>query len=196
MATVLTLAGLGWATTPIMDSLYNGFARIGGNTSQPIAYPDFGPIDDGVAMLHNAIRSTSGQKIVVGHSKGAQIAGNWLRQHAGDPGNPPPSELSFVLTGNPDRKYGHAPWDSNYSTDLTPNYTQYTVKDIARYGDGWCNWPSSNNPFNTGANNPLGWASALAGMFTIHLLYFQVDINNPDTIDTIVEGNTTYYLVA
>jgi hypothetical protein len=69
---------------------------------------------------------------------------------------------------------------------LTPDTTQYRVKDIARRGDGWANWPDPATP--------LAVARVVAGLLTTHMNYFRVDVDDPDPISVQVVGNTAYVI--
>lgn len=66
----------------------------------------------GVENLTAALSDgTTGQQIVFAYSEGARAAERWLDENAGQEGVPSPEELSFVLMGNPTRKYGGADRD-------------------------------------------------------------------------------------
>ena len=137
-----------------------------------------------------------GRLLVFGHSEGSQVAGRWMEAYA-VADSTPTNELSFILLGNPERKYGRPPWDVNFTgaDTITPG-CKYNVKDVTRLGDGWSNYPSPANRFNTTVSI-FSWAAAIAGMFFIHPYYHTVNLDTLDSaaLDSYVEGNTTYYVV-
>jgi hypothetical protein len=140
-----------------------------------------GSIYTGATNLDKLIRATPGPKIVFGYSQGAQVAGTWLRRYAHLADAPPLNELSFLLIGNPERKYGQQPWTKKQ----TPDNTQYTVRDVSRRHDNW----SDYNPKVHGTNK----IRALFG--SIHTNYWN---SNPyDAKASIIKtvGNTTYVLI-
>lgn len=137
-----------------------------------------GSIQTGATRLNTAIRTTPGPKIVLAYSQGAQVAGAWLRRYAYQPDAPHPNTLSFILIGNPERRYGKQPWTAK----VTPDDTQYTVRDVARSGDNWADYKGVP-------------ASRFLAMFgRIHTDYWGVNLEVPGTIIHTV-GNTTYEVV-
>src|SRR5712675_1449631 len=99
-----------------------------------------------------------------------------------------PQNLSFVLIGNPCRKYGGYTIPVGQLIGLvTPPDTQYQVVDVARQYDGWADAP-------TDPNNQLAVANAMAGGLFIHTDYTNVNLNDPNNV-TWKEGNITYVLV-
>lgn len=148
-------------------------------------------IDNGVSALDALIDATPGPKLVFGHSQGAQVASRWLRTHAGDPDAPPAEELSFLLIGNPLRKYGGfiigKPEVGGAIGLPTPNDTRYSVTDIALQYDGW-----ADTPTKPGA---LAALNALEGQFARHSRgYFSADPDDPNR-KTYQENTTTYVLL-
>jgi hypothetical protein len=197
MTTVISLGGRGanGGDGPYMVQICYGWSEAAGRTRYNIDYGN--DVGTGVGLLHTAIHNIAGVKVVFGHSEGSQVAGRWMEAYAaGD--STPTDDLSFILLGNPERKYGRPPWDVNYTgkDTITPN-CKYNVKDVARIGDGWANYPTAANIFNSSLN-PLSWANAIAGMFLIHPFYHNVNLDTLDAnaLATHVEGNTTYYVVA
>ena len=148
-------------------------------------------ISDGVLNLDAALRTTPGQKIVLAQSQGAQVASRWMREHAGDPAAPRPSELTFVLTGNPLRSDGGGyiigRTEVGGTTGLpTPTDTPWHIIDVARRYDGWADWPVDQD-------NETAIKNAKMGKRKLHTKYSKVDINDPrSTVWT--RGNTTYVL--
>lgn len=202
MATVITLAGLGWQSTDIMNTMYGGFAHTGGNTYHPINYtPQFdGVFSNGVGLLNTAINTLPTPQIVVGHSLGSQVAGSWLRQYGASQAAKA-ATTRFILCGNPERRYGgraNIPtWNVNGAVNRCVPETAFTVDDVARQGDGWCNWPAASNVFNTNGYDGSAVGKALIGMFTTHMLYLSVNLNDlyGTHLSVSVLGNTTYHLM-
>lgn len=169
-----------------MSRVCRGFAVTGGRRQIQVRYPatldpnGTGSIAVGCDNLNRLIRATPGPKIVLGYSQGAQVCGAWLRRYAARADAPSPDELSFILIGNPERKYGQQPWTAK----TTPDWTQYAVRDVARRNDNWADWHGSatDNRFR-----------AMFGK--IHTNYWQTDIYDPAAEVVKVVGNTTYVIV-
>lgn len=137
-----------------------------------------------VATLNQAVRDgTTGKQIVFAYSQGARVAGRWLTENAGTEGVPSPEDLSFVLMGNPSRKYGGS--DRDWETTF-PN-TDYRVIDVSQQYDMASDFP--DDPFNL-----LALLNANAGFFFTHQDYETVDIYDEANY-VWVEGNTTYVFV-
>ena len=184
MTTVLTVAALDYG----LDKRINYMARVcrrfavtGGRTQiqVPIASTldpsGEGSIRTDAIALNQYILNTAGEKIVFGYSRGCQVAGEWMRLYANNIRAPHPSELSFVLIGNPERGQGHPPWVKK----TTPTTTQYTVWDVCRRDDGWANW-------NGKARNVIGMLGAA------HMKYWNTDLYGPDNQIVGVAGATSY----
>lgn len=139
-----------------------------------------GAIATAARALDGLLRRTPGPKVVFGYSQGAQIAGEWLRRY-GKLQPIPPAELSFLLIGNPERRYGKQPWTKK----TTPDDTGYRVRDVARRHDNWADYDPKVHPTNK-----------LAAMFgNIHTNYWKTDIYDPRAEIVRVVGNTTYVRV-
>ena len=115
----------------------------------PVDYPaSLGrqSIDKGVESLNRCLHSTPERLLVFAHSHGVQVVSRWLRTHAGDPDAPDPTLVSFLLIGNPLRKYGGAGVgrpELDGSLGLpTPTDTQYRVFDVTLQYDGWADAPT------------------------------------------------------
>ncbi|MGB7503964.1 MAG: PE-PPE domain-containing protein [Mycobacterium sp.] len=137
----------------------------------------------GVIDLNNKLLDgTTGKQIVFGYSQGARVASDWLSEYAGEEGNLSPDEVSFVLIGNPSRKYGgaHVGWGQ-----VTPD-TDYKVLDVSRQYDMASDYPDR---FNL-----LAIANAYAGFAFIHENYEEVDLYDPANY-VWTEGNTTYVFI-
>lgn len=71
--------------------------------------------------------------------------------------------------------------------------TAYTGTEVIRQYDGWADWPDDTR-------NLLAVANALAGMFSIHTNYRNVDLNDPNNVRYTPDvagqpGNVTYVWV-
>lgn len=189
MTTVLTVAALDLGidrAINYMAKVCNGYAVTGGRTQiqvpsrgllDPSAGDDpNGSISRAADSLDALIRSTGGPKIAFGYSQGAQVCGTWLRRYAHRFDAPDHRDLSFLLIGNPERRFGKQPWTKK----TTPDDTQYAVRDVARRGDNWADY------HGTPANKFL----AMFGK--VHTNYFGVDLDGPDMQAIQHVGNTTY----
>lgn len=194
-----TVLGLDPAFFPVMGTWMNDFATSNGRTFRRVWYPNIPSADNaeaGVAALDRHLHQTPGMKIVFGHSMGAQVAAKWLRER-GPTSDIPPSEVVFVLGGNPERKYGGALsvptrpklWDMwrvepTYGGPGIPDDTPYTVIDYARQYDWWADGPTVPTPSRSAQSNCSQ---------AVHRDYFHVGIDDPDVL-TFVEGNRIYKL--
>lgn len=190
MTAVLTVSALDFGA----DKLINYMARVcrrfavsDGRTQVQVKYPAMldpdatGSIAVGCENLNKLIRTIKGPKIVLGYSQGAQVCGSWLTRYANNALSPPPAELSFVLIGNPERRFGRQPWTKR----VTPDDTRYSVRDVARRHDNWADYDPSVHPKNK-----------LAAMFgKIHTNYWNVDVYDTSAETVAVNGNTTYVRV-
>ena len=182
MTTVLTVAPLGGRD---MTRWCGGWAGRQGEVVEVPTAADLSvkAIPDAARSLDAVIRGTAGKLIVFGHSQGAQVASEWLREYT----SADRDRLEFVLTGNLERKhYGYA---ANKPTwvpggnirGLTPDDTGYRVLDIGRRGDLWANYPGGLLAM---LGLPLCWP---------HLNYSKVDPDNIDPRHVVkIVGGTTY----
>jgi hypothetical protein len=148
-------------------------------------------IDLGLQALREALTGVTGPKLVFAHSQGAQVCSRWLREHAADPDAPPPSELSFLLIGNPLRKYGGyivgRPEVGGRTGLPTPNDTPYAVTDLKLQYDGWADWPGDT------ASLPAKW-NARTGQNKRHCYgYLSADPADPTRL--VHRENTTSYVM-
>ena len=196
VTTVITIEGLDFGITDYMPKALHGFATAPGRTRVRLKYPagmSVQSILKGARALDEMIRATPGNKIVLAHSQGAQVVGQWMREHAYAEDAPSPDELSFILIGNPERLYGRRPNSKGFDGKLllpTPNDTQYKVLDLCRRYDGWCNadnWPDTDTP-NT--------ARLRMGRMFEHTHYENVSIDDPGNMAREAVGNTTYAVTA
>ena len=192
VTTVITIEGLDFGITDYMPKALHGFATAPGHVRKRLKYPAAMSVQSilkGAWALDEMIRSTPGPKIVLAHSQGAQVVGQWMREHAYAEDAPSPDELSFILIGNPERLYGRRPNSKGFDGKLllpTPNDTQYRVFDISRRYDGWANadnWPDTDTP-NT--------ARLRMGRMFDHPHYENVDIDDPSNMVRATVGNTAY----
>lgn len=197
--TVLSMVGLNfnlsWGGIPAdyMPLALQGVLAASPYTMQKVSYPaslQKNSITDGVKNFDKAVRSTAGLKIGFGHSQGAQVMSRWMRQYKDDPTAPGPSELMFVLIGNPLRSTGGyiiGRAEVGGATGLpTALDTPWTIVDVARRYDGWADWV-------TDPSNKIAVQNANSGKQLIHTHYENVNLYNPDhTVWTV--GNTTYVL--
>src|SRR3954469_2305389 len=111
-ATVLTLEPLNLGVSNITPQQLQGSLCNAPNTCQNVPYTaelSLISIPSGAAALNSAIiakrvADPSGTIIVSGFSEGAQVASRWMNDYGSLPNAP--QNLSFVLIGNPCRKYG------------------------------------------------------------------------------------------
>ena len=184
---VLTLRGVvPWSIDGVLQGAVCG--QQSGNTCSTLNYPeilgDIG-VDWGAHMLDDELHDPTRPQIVSAYSQGAAVAAQWLNQHAADPDAPSAKDLSFVLIGNPKRKYGGAPWA--YPRGEVATNTQYTILDVAREYDNVAD--NLDDPWNM-----LAMANAICAYFYAHTAYAAVDLVNDEKL-VWQEGNTTYVLV-
>lgn len=152
--------------------------------------PSMDNAEEGRDNLDAALHAYPGKKIVEAHSMGTQVECKWLRD-IGPDSDIDPDDVIFVGTGNPERKYGgvttvpDAGLPAIYGGIGPPADTPYTMYDIARQYEFWCDYP-------TGEMNDTAKRAAIAGLF-LHLDYSQVAVNDPANVE-LVEGNVHYLL--
>lgn len=142
----------------------------------------------GMDLLDKALRQplpdpAQPHQIVYGYSQGARVAADWIAKYAGTEGAPSPENLSFVLIGNPGRKYGgaHVGWGQ-----AVPD-SDYAVLDVARQYDMASDFP--DNPLNL-----LALLNVFAGFAVTHTDYEELDLYDPANY-VWTEGKTTYVFV-
>ena len=166
----------------IMTSVFGGAFAGPDYTCQRLNYPaKFWPltgprsptlgasIAQGVEMLDAAIKSTTGDMVVVGFSQGCLVIEQELRNLETDPGAPPPCDLSVVLVEDPIRPGGmlssyFAPGRTIPVLDYTmiePADTRYDVTVIEREYDGAADWPENRRA-------AIATMNAIAGFLTMH----------------------------
>jgi diacyltrehalose acyltransferase len=182
-ATVLTLSPFSYPGG--IDNQLQGVVCQAGRTCVPVNFPIL--VTPGVPILDDAIKSTSGPIIVFGYSEGAQVAEQWVREHADDPNNP--KNLTFVVVGNSTRAYGGSNTLGSGSFGEVWPQSQYQVIDIARQYDLAADFP--NNP-----SSPyflLAVVNALVGGLGTHD-YTEVNLNDP--ANTVFKVGAITYVLA
>jgi hypothetical protein len=162
MSTVFTLSGQDDPLLGLMAFRLKGEVTAG-NTVVPILYNNFGfdnllialgqlippeflfTINLGAEQLDVQLNNVAGDKVVFAHSMGAVVAARWLQEYAPS-SDIPPDDLTFVLIGNPVRKYGGSLYPS--SDLVVPEDTDYSVRDIAAQYDAFADWPNLHNSPN------------------------------------------------
>lgn len=192
----MIVLGLDPAFFPVMGVWLNRYATTGGRTFTRVRYPNIpsaGNARRGVEALDRALHGTDGPLVVFGHSMGSQVAAKWLRE-IGPASDVDPAAVTWLLCGNPERKYGGAlcvadtprywgPVQASYGGPGIPEDTPYTVVDYARRGDFWADAPDPRSPFTL----------AGPGSQQVHCNYFSVGLDDPDVV-SYTEGTRTYKL--
>ncbi|MBB3604622.1 pimeloyl-ACP methyl ester carboxylesterase [Mycolicibacterium sp. BK556] len=166
------------------------------NHCQPVdyfAFPGGAFTDSGAAKVVQAIDALPDdeQIILFGHSQGGQVVYSDLRRFAADPSSAPdPSRLTWVSIGNPENPYGGRRNKTETPNQWLPPDTAYTGIEVIRQYDGWADWPDD-------PRNLLAVANAVVGMFSIHVDYKNVDLDDPNNVRFTPEvngqpGNVTY----
>lgn len=190
--TVLALPGADLHLRNGMDEEFRGVFSRAPYTMRVVDYPrnlSLDSIPDGVVNLDTAIRATPGTIIVLAYSQGAQVASEWMREHARDPTAPGADRLTFVLFGNPLRACGGAKVGepTRRTTGLaTPTDTPWHIVDVARRYDGYADSPTDKGNSDAVRNADLG-------KLFIHPHYEGVDLNDP-SLTIWHRGNTTFVL--
>jgi len=197
---VTTVLGLDPAFFPVMKTWMRNYATTGGRAFQRVPYanvPSPRNAAKGVVALDAALHRTDGPVVVFGHSMGAQVASKWLREYGGH-SDIDPARVTFLLCGNPERKYGGALFapsaprflggmmkaQPSYGGPGIPDDTRFTVLDYSRQYDWWSDYPTSVSPSRAAIAN----ASQ-----AIHMDYWRVGLDDPD-VRSYTEGTRTYLL--
>ncbi|TPG32198.1 PE-PPE domain-containing protein [Mycobacterium hodleri] len=142
-----------------------------------------------VDNLNAMILGTPGPIYLLGHSRGAQIIGDWLATY----GRTAPPDLiarivTVILLGNPQRAVGGRGGTSADGKKLipTPSDTPFEVIDFCRRADGWANadgwWVKP-------------WAiptKQVSRSNTAHLFYANVSPFDAGNLTRARVGRTTY----
>lgn len=151
----------------------------------------------GAHDLDNALRTYSGKRIkVFGHSMGSEVAYEWLDTYGPTAGSyASPSRVQFILSGNPQGKYGgiqrvpSPPFGTVYSYPGTPglngNLSPYPLLEVVRQYDYFADYPNVASPSQTARDNA---STAIHGDYTM------VDLASPANL-VLTEGKITYMLV-
>jgi len=172
------------------------------NTCQPVDYLALpGEIynEKGAVLLQQAIGAVpadGGPATLFGHSEGGQVIYAALRHWAADPSTAPDqSRVSWVSIGNPENPFGGVVEKLGLkSTPRLPADTAYQGIEVIRQYDGWADFPSDRT-------NLLAVANAIVGALTIHPLYNNVNIDDPNNVRYTPDkpdgtpGNVTYVFV-
>lgn len=193
MTTVLTLEPLDFNVVG-NTMLHNLRGEpVEGNAVVQVMYPASfasNTIPKGVAVLDMLLKKIPGEKLVFGHSQGAQVASRWLREHSHDFDAPPENLLSFLLIGNPLRKYGGfiigKPEVGGMIGLPTPNDTQYEVTDVKMQYDGWADVPDQSTFF-------ANWNASI-GRGDRHCFGYR-DATLSDPNRKVCKENTTTYVM-
>lgn len=152
-------------------------------TCQDVVYSRLSDTE-AVAILNTAVRDGStGRQIIFAYSQGARVAARWLKENGNTEGAPTAADLSFVLMGNPSRKYG----GSDRDWDYTFPDSDYAVIDVSQEYDLASDFPDDRR-------NWLAMMNANMAFFTTHQDYEAVDIYSEANY-VWTEGNTTYVFV-
>ncbi|AHB79611.1 hydrolase [Mycobacterium phage Validus] len=179
--TVLFLSGSGWTDADYVPEVIAPFVTpiVAGSVDLVPVRPATG------AAVRAALAAADGPAVVFGLSQGADTAREVRAALAADPAAPPPSQLSFVVVGDPGGPGGlrdrlgmaPAPVDSAY--DLTDVYGEY---------DPWRDFPDRLNP--------LAIANAVAALPYVHMRYDDGVLDElaglePTSVETSPAGGTT-----
>lgn len=217
--TVLLCNPIGVDDTQLMNTLLRGTILNPTDTLINIAYtnqPGAANIADGVAKLDAKINDVRGEKLVFAHDLGAQVATKWIRDHNAD-SNVPAADLSFLMIGNAERKYGgmiHGLDGFSAIADtagLPGAKVRWQVTDFARQYDGWADFPTAPKirailegmsaigagetvytetmrAIASAVTDNADWtamANVIAGMASVHTVYFDVAVDDPNNISYV-----------
>jgi hypothetical protein len=141
-------------------------------------FPSRQNIEQGVTALENWL-PTHPDSLVLGTSEGAQVAYQYGREN-------PTSTQQFVVSGNPERKYGGI-----FYSMSGPTPTGGEITDVALQYDFFADFP--NNP--SSQYYWLAVTNALVGGIWTHIVgYNTVNLSSPNNV-VWQEDNITYVLV-
>lgn len=161
-----------------------------GNVMVPLWYPTFGlfgsEADTGASILDQQLRETSGEIICLAHDQGAVVCSDWLMNYAPHASSYAPEDrVSFILLGNPMRRYGGLMYALNfYPKARYPTDTPYQVTEFTRQYDGYSDVPDI-------IGNIVADINVFAGQIGIHPYYNNVRLEDPLNV-SYQEGNVTY----
>jgi hypothetical protein len=176
----------------VLDGYFANDTRVAVSTPEQF-WPFFPPdtlsasVAQGAQDLDAAITSTPGQKVVFGVSQSALIVNEEKQQLLTDPNAPPPSQLSFVVEGNPARPNGglftRFPWLSSIPfvgigpTTASPD-SPYDTIDVAAQYDMAADFPKY--PLNVVAD-----VNAVMGFFSLHPNYTSLSTQQHPNLSTL-----------
>jgi len=172
------------------------------NVCHPVDYlalPGDAFNEKGADLLQRAVAALpadGGPVTLFGHSEGGQVIYAALRHWAADPSTAPdPSRVSWVSIGNPENPFGGVVGKLGLkSTPRLPTDTAYSGIEVIRQYDGWADFPSD-------PRNLLAVANAVVGALTVHPLYNNVNLDDPNNVRYTPDkpdgtpGNVTYVFV-
>jgi hypothetical protein len=187
-----------------MGTLLRGTA-VAGNTIVEVKYNNWGcgdpNVTDGVTKFSAALGAAPpGAKTALGIGLGAVVLTKWIESVH----NVAAAGLSFILLGNPARRYGGVLNSPDYGGSyrdghfrnwhmtpvLIPTNTTYTVADLARQYDGLCDYPDGTP--GTDAYK-LAVRNALEGTKIVHGNYDTVTLGDLEN-EQLTAGNIVYLL--
>jgi PE-PPE domain len=155
--TVILLNPYGTDVTPYVNhtsgysQLLNGTVAATTDTVYTLPYNNnvstTANIVSGAGLLDTKLNGTSGQILVFGYSEGCQIADYWLTNY-GPTTSVSPSNVSFLLIGNANRKYGGFAYNRSVFSSVgynggKPDNTPFTVVDFVRQYDPIGDFPTA-----------------------------------------------------
>lgn len=190
-ATVFTLVGLDYQITDYMPQALQGyFADSSKYNMQHLDYPASlaaNSIPLGMQAIDDAVRNTSGPKIVFAHSQGCQCCKRWIDANTTDP--TAPNDITFVFIGDLLRATGGGGIGTRAVDGVIeapmPTACRWPIVDIARRWDGWAD-PNQISDKWADKNTKSGKAK-------FHTHYENVNIFDP--LNTVWRvDNTTFIL--
>jgi hypothetical protein len=155
--TVVLLNPYGTDVTPYVNhtsgysQLLNGTVATTSDTVYTLPYNNnvstTANIVTGAGLLDTKLHGTTGQILVFGYSEGCQIADYWLTNY-GPTTTVSPSNVSFLLIGNANRKYGGFAYNRSVFNSVgynggKPDNTPFTVVDFVRQYDPIGDFPTA-----------------------------------------------------
>lgn len=133
-------------------------------------------IDLAVANIETTINAFDDEEelILFGHSRGGQDIGEFFRRQQKNRTVSERKKIRAVVTGNPENRVSQVPWlfwRGANARGLAPT-GPWPFLDVTREKDAWGNWK----------------LRYLLGLFTTHLNYYDVDLDNPKILDEYTEG--------
>lgn len=195
----------------------SNFAKNNCTKAVKIPYPNTPSNFNATTGMNNLdmwLRNAGSQTvIVVGHSEGSQVACKWLREIA-PTSSVSPARVQFVLTGNPERRYGGsigmmqgAPKTILQQPGWTGGVWFPPSMSIAAYASHTGEFPGVplDTPFSVfdlarqydhyadypSSSTSVSTAASQNASTKIHMNYWNVNVNDSDIV-THAEGNITW----